>query len=188
MGNLTSLGRVLGLWGLALGLAFISVKGQAATDVTCLEGGCLVEGWQIVERSGGLKRSQVTCFAQDCEGEGWFHHNDQGLTDHFTRCLGRGCFLDGWEILSPSSGQPVGEVWCRQGQRSATQSEDEESADCLRFGWEVFNRFGRLSHRVSCVGEDCRGRGWDVEIVGYGFQTVRCKQGGCFQQGWTLRP
>ncbi len=175
---------VLGLAGLLTALS--SLQGQAGVEtqisatVTCFLGGCLQEGWQIIDHRRG-QVSEVRCLGRSCEEDGWFHQVVGGRADHFTQCLGRGCFLDGWQIFDFAANQLQGEAHCRV-------PVEEGEAECLRAGWDVYNQVGQISHRVTCVGGDCRERGWDVQVVGYGFQSVRCQSGGCFEKGWTLRP
>lgn len=171
-GNMKYLAMVF----LALATAF---PAWAAYDVTCFTGGCLKNGWEYMDRRG-LNRGEVFCAEEGCLEGGW-QNVEQGrlLTDNV--CSEGECFKFGWRTFDARTGRLLAQTSC--------MAADENSEfDCLTQGWVTRDFVTGRQTTTTCTANDCRQQGWEVETPGYGLQIVRCKAGGCFEEGWNLRP
>ncbi|RME14937.1 MAG: hypothetical protein D6797_07725 [Bdellovibrio sp.] len=157
---------------ICLGLFFCS-PAWALWEVDCLGGDCLTYGWQIKNPQTG-QNSKVYCINQDCETYGWYEASK--LTSGTrSECIGSGCFVDGWHIFETASGRLLQTVTCNKG--------PSLQGDCLIWGWKLTG-FGFAPVQITCTENDCRGKGWTYNDPRKGRQTVVCKPGGCFIEGW----
>lgn len=58
--------------------------------------------------------------------------------------------------------------------------------DCLKYGWESYDRWNGREGSVSCNEENCKESGWGVYINSRLYAEVDCREGGCFQEGWLV--
>lgn len=148
----------------------------ASIDVTCADGDCFASGWNVTDMNSG-EQSAVRCSGGDCLTEGWVSEY-KGQDQSEIICKGQGCFVDGWRTYNAVNGAQTAEVSCYRGFSG--------QSDCLIHGWETLTQYGR--YPTLCLNGDCLRRGWESRAQGYQPQVARCKTGGCFNAGWTVRP
>lgn len=152
-----------------------TISAQAAMDVTCVDGDCLTYGWDIADMASG-RQSTIRCTDNDCVTAGWVGAINERPTGEII-CKPRGCFSEGWRMFAINGAQ-TGEVVCRRGYGGVQ--------DCLSYGWDTFT--ATMRYPTVCINDDCQNRGWESVAPGYPAQVIRCKMGGCFNSGWTVRP
>ncbi|MCB0412113.1 MAG: hypothetical protein KDD22_06275 [Bdellovibrionales bacterium] len=62
-----------------------------------------------------------------------------------------------------------------------------KDGDCLRYGWNVNDTYGRYLGEALCVNGDCSTFGWHEIIAGRPTQEVVCTDNSCFGSGWVHR-
>lgn len=154
----------------------------AATEVQCVEGDCLRNGWWTHDQITG-QTLEVFCFNDDCAENGWEVVSGRGQLQNTIDCYGEGCFSSGW-MQYDAVGRPVFEVRCAPAREN--QSRETEMS-CLNKGWITDNLRGWQAI-TRCIADDCKKRGWRTRYPDGRREEVRCFKGGCFTSGWALRP
>jgi hypothetical protein len=79
-------------------------------------------------------------------------------------------FLPGLAVIESADAVKI-DVRCKNG-------------DCFRFGWEAYDHSSGITAKFTCIGNDCRTKGWN-ERASILAAKATCKAGGCYVGGWT---
>lgn len=157
-------------------LTLASEQALAKTDIICLKGSCLTEGWSGQNDNGYW--FELRCVDKDCANKGWKIRDSQGHSV-VSECLGAGCFKDGFKesnVYNP-----------REFAMSLCQSKDANTQpDCLKYGWESTS--GPRSSVTQCRNENCQTNGWVIKVSGQADMIAFCKNQKCFENGWIIQP
>ncbi len=149
----------------------------ASYDITCTNNNCWNTGWTVVNHPS-QQTSEVQCIGNSCQDNGWIQrHNGRYLSE--VACLRGGCWTEGFNIYN-RDGQKVSGFRCEE--------DPNLGFNCLTAGWSIEDWRGREVGYAECIASDCERYGWDVHMYDGRLQVIRCKQGSCFTNGWTLRP
>lgn len=161
---------------LAISLLGFSLSAHAFWDIQCKFENCLKHGW---DGSGPQSLFEVKCRNQSCEDSGWnFSNRINGFRSR-VECEGDGCFVTGWTEWDRRTGFLISEVTCR-----SEGDDKEEATDCLKWGWQA--RTANGSSVTKCRQRDCRKNGWTTRYPMGKSESIECKDGGCFVEGWYI--
>ncbi len=154
-------------------ILLLSVQSFAQIDVNCWDGSCLQKGWTW-KNYGTSESIDYGCYRDGCETSGWIVGNLARKS--YTQCKHQNCFKNGWYEIDQQTQNVIREIVCRKpGERS--------SNDCYQHGWVSYTSTG-IETVTTCRGHDCKNSGW-TEQSKTKTTRIHCKEGGCFQTGWT---